>query len=97
MKLLRVGVAGLSACAAICAGAAIAQAAPDKARGEAIFRERCQECHEPAVDRAPPREDLARKAPADIVTALTTGPMAPIAEGLTPEDKLAIAAYLTSH
>ena len=97
MKLIWVAGAGLAAGAAIVAGAAMAQPAPDKARGEAIFKERCKECHEPAVDRAPTREELAAKTPSDIVTALTTGPMAPVAEGLTPEQKQAIAAYLTAH
>ena len=74
-----------------------ADAQPPPARGQAIFNERCKECHDPAVDRAPSREELAAKKPADIITALTTGPMAPIAEGLTPEDKQAVAAYLTTH
>ena len=96
MKLLWAGMAGLTASAAILAGQASGQAAPDKVRGEAIFKERCKDCHEPAVDRAPTREELAAKPVAEIVVALTTGPMAPVAEGLTPEEKLAIAAYLTS-
>lgn len=66
-------------------------------RGAAIFAERCKECHDPGDDRAPPRAVLATKTPAEIVAALTTGPMAPVAEGLTPEDKQAVAAYLTAH
>lgn len=97
MKLLWVGMAGLTASAAIFAGQAVGQTAPDNTRGEAIFNARCKECHEPAVDRAPTRDELAAKPPADIVAALTTGPMAPVAEGLTPEEKQAVAAYLTSH
>ncbi len=98
MKLLWVGMAGLTASAAIFAGpAAVGQTAPDKTRGEAIFKARCKDCHEPAVDRALTRDELAAKPPADIVAALTTGPMAPVAEGLTLEEKQAIAAYLTSH
>ena len=79
------------------AGSQPAEAPQPQARGQAIFNERCKECHDPAVDRAPTRQELAAKTPADIVTALTTGPMAPIAEGLTPEDKQAVAAYLTTH
>jgi polyvinyl alcohol dehydrogenase (cytochrome) len=81
---------------AILAAAATAQPAPDKAKGQAIFEERCKACHEPAVDRAPPREELAAKTPDAIVAALTTGPMVPVAEGLTPEDKQAVAAFLTA-
>ena len=97
MKLLWVGMTGLTAAAAIFAGQALGQTGPDKARGEAIFKERCKDCHEPAVDRAPTREELAAKPPAEIVAALTTGPMAPVAEGLTPDEKQAVAAYLTSY
>lgn len=97
MKLPWLSMAGLTVGAAILAGQAFGQAAPDKVRGEAIFKERCKDCHEPAVDRALTREELAAKPVAEIVAALTTGPMAPVAEGLTAEDKEAIAAYLTSH
>jgi mono/diheme cytochrome c family protein len=96
MKFVLGAVLAVAASAAILAGSAAGQAAPDKARGEAIFEERCKACHDPAVDRAPTREELAAKPPADIVAALTTGPMVPVAEGLTPEDKQAVAAYLTA-
>lgn len=96
MKFVLGAVLAVAASAAILAGSAAGQTAPDKARGEAIFEERCKACHDPAVDRAPTREELAAKPPADIVAALTTGPMVPVAEGLTPEDKQAVAAYLTA-
>jgi mono/diheme cytochrome c family protein len=85
----------------VAASSAGSQPAPvaeaGQARGEAIFKERCKDCHDPAVERAPTREELAAKTPAQIVEALTTGPMTPIAEGLTPQDKQAVAAYLTAH
>lgn len=79
------------------AGAAQAQPAPTVASsGADIFAARCQSCHEPAVGRAPSRADLARRPAADIVSALTTGIMAPMAQGLSQADKAAVAAYLTS-
>jgi len=85
--------------AAVLAGQALGQTAPaadaQRARAEAIFKERCKDCHDPAVERAPSREELAAKTPEAIIAALTTGPMTPVAEGLTPQDKQAIAAYLT--
>jgi len=96
MKLLWTAATALVASGAILASAAVGQTAPDKARGEAIFKERCKVCHDPAVDPAPSREELAARTPEDIVAALTTGPMAPVAEGLTPVEKQAIAAYLTA-
>ena len=66
-------------------------------RGATIFAERCKECHESGDDRTPPRAELAKKTVDEIVAALTTGPMAPVAEGLTPEDKKAVATFLTAH
>ena len=96
MKFVSGAALAFFAAAAISTPSAVGQTAPDKAKGGAIFEERCKACHEPAVDRAPTREELAAKPPADIVAALTTGPMAPVAEGLTPQDKQAIAAYLTA-
>jgi len=96
MKFVLGAALTLVAGAAILATSAVGQTAPDRAKGQAIFEERCKACHDPAVDRAPPREELAAKPTADIVAALTTGPMAPVAEGLTPQDKQAIAAYLTA-
>ena len=84
----------------VVASAAVGQTSPatdsGKPRGEAIFQERCKDCHDPAVERAPSREELAAKTPDQIVAALTTGPMTPVAEGLTPQDKQAVAAYLTA-
>jgi mono/diheme cytochrome c family protein len=96
MKFVLAAAFGLLSGAALLATSAIGQTAPDLAKGQAIFEERCKACHDPAVDRAPTREDLAARPPADIVAALTTGPMVPVAEGLTPEDKQAVAAYLTT-
>jgi polyvinyl alcohol dehydrogenase (cytochrome) len=69
------------------------QAAPD---GEALFNTRCKACHDPAVGRAPNRSALAVLPPGQIVEILTTGPMAPMATGLSAPDKQAIAAYLTA-
>ena len=34
-------------------------AANAQTSGQAVFEARCKDCHEPAVDRAPSREDLA--------------------------------------
>lgn len=66
-------------------------------RGEEVYAARCKECHESGDERVPQRDALARKTPAEIVAAMTGGPMTPMAEGLTPEDKQAVAAFLTGH
>jgi polyvinyl alcohol dehydrogenase (cytochrome) len=64
------------------------------AQGEALFKGRCASCHDPAIDRAPPKVALARRFPDDIATALKTGVMQPMAAGLSDQDIHAIATYL---
>ncbi|THD74399.1 MAG: hypothetical protein E7812_18945 [Phenylobacterium sp.] len=88
------GLALAAAAAASLAGAANAQAAAPS--GQAVFESRCKACHEPPVERAPGREQLAQRPQGDIERALTSGIMAPMAQGLTPADIHAVAAYLSS-
>jgi polyvinyl alcohol dehydrogenase (cytochrome) len=64
------------------------------ARGATLFKARCASCHDPAVDRAPPKMALARRFPDDIATALKTGVMQPMAADLSDEDIKSIATYL---
>jgi polyvinyl alcohol dehydrogenase (cytochrome) len=71
-----------------------AEEAAQQPSGAAIFESRCKTCHEPAVERAPTRAELAFRAPADIVTALTTGVMAPMAKGLARNEIEAVALFL---
>ena len=63
--------------------------------GRALYETRCATCHDNAVDRTPARAVLARNTPSFIVGSLTNGAMAPMAGGLTPADKVAIASYIT--
>lgn len=67
-----------------------------QSNGKAVFEARCQTCHEPAVDRAPSRADLAQRPQADIATSMTSGLMKPMAEGLSAADIQAVAAYVSS-
>jgi polyvinyl alcohol dehydrogenase (cytochrome) len=71
------------------------QSAALRSRGESVFRTTCASCHEPAIGRAPSREQLASFVPADIVNALTSGTMKPMAASLTNADIRAVATYLT--
>jgi polyvinyl alcohol dehydrogenase (cytochrome) len=68
--------------------------AAQRPSGETVFNTRCKSCHEPAVERAPTRAELAFRAPADIVAALTTGVMAPMAKGLSRPEIDAVALFL---
>ncbi len=71
-----------------------AAAAAVVAHGESLFKARCASCHDPAIERAPPKVALARRFPDDIATTLKTGVMQPMATGLSDEDIHAIATYL---
>ncbi len=95
MSSLRIWLAGL-ALAGASALAATAQAQPTAPDGAALYETRCKMCHEGGAPRAPGRADLGQRAPADIVQSLTSGIMAPMAQGLSDADKLAVATYLTS-
>lgn len=96
MRRVWMAAAALAALAATPATGQSPSAAATGGGGEATYIARCRDCHESGDERAPTRDQLAAKPAADIVTALTTGPMAPMAEGLTPEDKQALAAWLTA-
>lgn len=62
---------------------------------EALFVARCKACHDPADDRAPTRSEMAQRSAADILTAMTDGPMQPMAAGMKPEEIRALATYLS--
>jgi len=85
-----------AALAAASALAVSAHAQPAASSGSAIYESRCKACHEGGNERAPAREQLAQRPTGDIVQALTTGIMAPMARGLTPADIQAVATFLTS-
>ena len=71
-------------------------AANAQTSGQAVFEARCKDCHEPAVDRAPSREDLAQRPRTDIVKSLTDGLMKLMADGLSAAEIEAVASYISS-
>jgi polyvinyl alcohol dehydrogenase (cytochrome) len=64
-------------------------------QGAKIFEQRCKSCHDPAIERAPSKADLAKRPRGDIVRALTSGLMMPMAQGLSAEQISAVATSLT--
>ncbi len=83
-----------AACALALSALGQAQETAPGLSGEAVYNARCKSCHEPAVERAPTRAELAFRAPAEIVTALTNGVMAPMAKGLSKPEIEAVALFL---
>ncbi len=78
------------------AGSTGKDAPPDGAK---LYEERCAVCHDNTgnnpQDRTPPKSLLTRRAPDDIIAALTTGSMKSQAAGLKELEIRAIAVYLT--
>ncbi len=66
------------------------------AQGATVFKGRCSDCHDPAAGDAPEKAVLAQKDPGDIFNILKSGPMTPMAAGLSDDDMHAVAAYLTA-
>ena len=60
------------------------------------FEQKCASCHVKPVagSRAPSREQLQGQPPEQILAAMTTGGMAPMASGLTEAQMRAIAEYI---
>jgi len=77
---------------------AILTAAPVSAQdGAALYGQRCASCHEGGqVARAPARDVIAALPPDRIVAALETGTMRVQGESLTPEQRRAVATYLST-
>ena len=71
------------------------QAEALRSRGDRVFATACANCHDPAVGRAPGREQLSSLAPADVVNSLTSGTMKPMAASLSATDIRAVATSLT--
>lgn len=65
------------------------------ANGESVFNARCKSCHDPAVERAPGRTELAIRSQDEIVQALTSGVMAPMAAGMQSNEIRAVAQFLS--
>jgi polyvinyl alcohol dehydrogenase (cytochrome) len=88
-------VLGSQTAASADARAADTVTAPEIARGEALYRQRCAVCHDQATGRTPPRLLLGFRSPRAVANALSRGPMRPMAEGLDTSDIAAVVAFLT--
>ena len=86
----------LGAVAAAGAFGVFAHAQAPAANGQARFEERCKACHDPQIERAPSVADLAQRSTADLVNAMSSGIMKPMAEGLSAAEIEAVAGYIKS-
>lgn len=74
---------------------AAAQVPGGGSHGARIFETICATCHKGQVQRAPTRSSLELMPPAAIVRALTSGAMRAVGEGLSPQERVDVAEYLT--
>lgn len=77
------------------ANAAPAAGEEDSHPGKAVYEQVCATCHEAGVPRAPSQKMLYFVSPQSIYRALTEGVMQPMATGLSNDQKIAVAEYLT--
>ena len=87
LAVLGAGVVGLGSAPAWAQGAS-------QAEGEALFKQRCASCHEPAQDRAPSRGALSARPASELTEALSEGVMAAMAEGLSGNQIQSVVRYL---
>lgn len=64
-------------------------------RGGEIYLKECARCHDEGIGRAPQRFMFAYMSPRSIYRALTEGPMRNQAQGLSDEDRVTVAEFLT--
>jgi polyvinyl alcohol dehydrogenase (cytochrome) len=71
--------------------------APDATQpGAVLYAQRCAQCHDHPVDRIPPRVFLTIvKTPEQVITALTSGVMQPMAAGLSADQIKSLASFIT--
>jgi polyvinyl alcohol dehydrogenase (cytochrome) len=74
--------------------AAAAETAAAQPQGEKVYAERCAQCHEGGVPKAPHKMFLQMMATDAIHRALTTGIMQQQATGLSEAARVAVAEYL---
>jgi polyvinyl alcohol dehydrogenase (cytochrome) len=72
-----------------------AVAAAPAVSGEAVYAAHCASCHEGQAARAPHRTIAGLMAPHRIVTALESGVMMEQGKALSPEERRAVAEFLT--
>ncbi|MBV8703720.1 MAG: cytochrome c, partial [Acetobacteraceae bacterium] len=82
--------------ALLASGTASAQRVPpSEGAQEALFQQNCVVCHGNPATRAPARASLHAMSPDFIVEALTDGIMRDQGSALSPEQRVALAEYLT--
>ncbi len=68
---------------------------PPTADPAQLYQHNCAACHDHPKDRIPPRATIARRSPDEVMQILTSGLMRTQAGGLSMNDRVAVATYVT--
>src|SRR5215469_10911931 len=71
-----------------------AQTSPQKAAGEAVYKQRCAGCHDQTNPRIPSRTSLSQMPATRILSALDFGVMMTVAYPMSRDERQAVAAYI---
>lgn len=83
------------AAAALALGSANSVLAAADDRGETIYLQRCAACHDNPQSYTPPKASIALRSPEYVLHTLEKGAMQVQAQGLSREDREALAVYVT--
>ncbi len=95
VKVFWAGLLALACCWGFNTAAQVQTGKDAPPDGAKLYEQRCAVCHDNAQDRTPPKAQLARKQPDEVIAALTTGVMKTQAAGLKELEIRALAVYLT--
>jgi polyvinyl alcohol dehydrogenase (cytochrome) len=70
---------------------------PPSADPALLYQQNCAACHDHPAQRIPARATIARHSPDEVMQILTSGSMRTQAAGLSMNDRVAVATYLTGH
>jgi polyvinyl alcohol dehydrogenase (cytochrome) len=93
-KLMRVLTAAALVLVAFGARAANNDGPPSADPGQ-LYQQNCAACHDHPTPRIPARALIARRSPDEVMQILTSGVMRTAAAGLSMNDRVAVATYLT--
>jgi len=68
---------------------------PPSADPGQLYQQNCAACHDHPTQRIPARALIARRSPDEVMQILTSGVMRTAASGLSMNDRVAVATYLT--
>jgi polyvinyl alcohol dehydrogenase (cytochrome) len=78
-----------------CGARAATSDGPPTADPAQLYQQNCAACHDHPKDRIPPRAVIARRSADEVMQTLTGGLMRAQAGGLSMNDRVAVATYLT--